>query len=173
MTVYVVRTTAQELKESVGFLGKYSPGGIGSSLARHLVGLRRKLPLFNIEKSVVAYATLFKLVGTTRLAKGSVLFVGCPVPLERFVVESLVGSNHEYISDHNWVQGSLTNKKYCPDLVICFKRSLRFECLKKNIPLASFVERASSLHHLDYPIVANLKSAGVVKMYLSLLKLLI
>lgn len=166
---------AKELLLSKGFLGTGSRQNI-SLIKKYLLGFRKGVAVYDIESSISTYAKVLDLVYDIKSSKSRILFVGCPVSLENVVPSMLAESNHTYISEKDWVPGMLTNKRYSPDLIINFKREKQFsnkECLRKQIPLVSFIDEACDFSYVDYPILVNLKSAGAAKMYFNLIKQLI
>jgi len=163
---------AKELLSSEGFLGNGSRQDL-SVIKNYLLGFRKGVAVYDIESSISTYAKVLDLVGNINNSKSKILFVGCPVLLENVIPSLLLGSQHDYVSEKDWVPGMLTNKRYFPDLIINFKREKQFsnkECLKEQIPLVAFVDEASDFSYVDYPILVNLKAEGTAKMYFNLIK---
>jgi ribosomal protein S2 len=140
------------------------------------LGFRKDSIVFDLEKSLVTYLKVLRLVEVCKKSSFSILFVGCPPLIKALVQEKLSDSKHRFIDESSWVLGSLTNpnrSELFPSLIISFNLTCSFpskESLKKGIPLVSFMDESGDFSFVDYPIFINLKSEGASRMYYNLIK---
>ena len=170
---FVSYQTMRNLLETDGFLGSQSQGRSIKS-RDSFFGVRKGTNIYNLEKALKTY---FKALELVKAVRGSrILFIGSPFSVEKEVKESLIESKHSYVEDAAWVLGALSNSQPSlqdPSLIVTFKRTVAFsgkECFKKSIPLISFVSDSHDISLVDYPILVNLDSAAVGKMYLNIVK---
>jgi ribosomal protein S2 len=131
--------------------------------------------VFDIEKSLITYLKVLRLVEACKASSSQILFVGCPPQMELVVKKKLNSSRHIFINESSWVLGSLTNSSQSdilPNLIVTFNTTRTFpskECFKKGVPLISFIDDACDFSFIDYPIFINLKSEGASNMYYNLI----
>lgn len=141
-----------------------------------LLGLKKGFVLYNLEKAIFTYIKVLGLIKSFKKQKLKILFIGCPFGMEKKIEELLLPSRHFFISSKNWVHGSLSNNTNLSRevaLVITFNQNLVFsnkELFNKELTIVSFSEEIEKISFVDFPLVVNLQSKGVIDMYFYLLK---
>jgi hypothetical protein len=166
----VARRGVKELIFYESFSGKVFLTNSQSSL----LGLQKKSSLFDIEYSLMNYLKVIALVRFFDRLHLKILFLGSPHWVKRFAARLLAYTRHLFIELQDRQTSTLVSKKkFRPVLILSFKReNLLFakDFLSKNISFACFVDEATSLTNLDYPVVINVNSVGALKMFLNILK---
>jgi ribosomal protein S2 len=165
------RVLCQELLTSGGFIGKGKKKNF--NVKKHLLGSRKSFSVYDVEKSIVVYTKVLGLVTFFDKEGLKILFLGSPFFLEDSVKGLLAKSKHVYLSKESWKPGIFSNRRIFPDLIVSFKQDEGFsskECLNKNIPLVSFVEKTHKRSFADFSVMVNLRSVGAARMFFNLIK---
>lgn len=142
----------------------------------YFLGTRKKSIIYNIEKSFIVYVKALRLVRLFNYSKLNILFIKSPSLLDDFMLNFFKNLNHTYVTHTKVLYSITTNKKTAPSLIVNFDKETSFlnkKCLKKRIPTISFVNESYCLMRIDYPIVINLRSIGITKIYYVLVNHLI
>lgn len=141
----------------------------------YFLGFKKGILFLNIETSFKNYFRVLNIVQELKKTKKSILFVGCPFGLEKSILKYLAVPNFlfdlkEYVHAM-LLNSSLLNMKVCFVIAYCHKICPPLKnCFIKGIPTAKFIFEDENKTLIDYVILFNLHSKGVIGLFLYLVR---
>jgi len=141
---------------------------------KYLLGFRRGVYIINLEKSILNYFRVIKLLRLFQKSNLQTLFIGCPKPLNAIVSTFLLKfdapkTQLKWSCDNLLEKGFLSKNVH---LAVVFDRNLLAEhCLQKNIPIIGIGTRFNT-DLVDFPILINFNSISTFGLLLYLIKLI-
>lgn len=139
-----------------------------------LNGFRNNFCIINPDLTMLYLRRAFKILQKTHSANKKILFIGCPVGLEKEFSRLCLKNNHYFLEKGLYgFFSNYKNKVYPglstlskidnrPALIFLFNPSLNTMVLEEtrslDIPIISFVSTEDDYSRVDYPIPANIKS---------------
>ena len=139
---------------------------------KYFLGFRKGVYIVDLEKSILIYFKVLKLLRCFQKGGLKTLFIGCPKHLKHIVSKTLSNSD---ISEAQikWSCDGLLDKTSLSEnihLAIAFDtNSLLKYCLQKNIPIVG-VGTDFNTNVVDFPILINANSISTFGLLLYLIK---